>query len=611
MADKVRHTIIRFAAIFLLITAGFAGVVSMIVYIQTSPTEKDKWSKIESTQVQTNLPIAPTRGNILDANGNLLASSLPQYVVYMDTRVEALHQGGDTLYLKYIDSIANGLSRIIGGDKTAADYKRQINTAFYSKSKDVRKRDIRLHSGRINYVQKRELQQLPLIKRGIYKSGIHFEEMHIRKKPFGRLGSRTIGSILSEEGKGNAGLEKSFDNILHGKEGISTRMRVTGSWTDVPMKEAENGHDIVTTLDVNLMDICETVLESKLKELQGDWGCVLLMETHTGQVKAIINLDKQQDGTYYETMNHAVTRVEPGSTFKTIAMMAALDDDKIKLTDTFYVHSAGWDYYSAHHTDSHPKDTCYTAKSALAISSNIALAKMITRSYEGKAEKFVKKLDKMGITRNFETDIPGSTPPRIDIPDDAVTLSKMAYGYSVELSPMQIIAFYNGVANQGRMIRPYLVNRIEHNGEVVKQYNTEVLNSSLCKSGTLKDIQSALHDVVWDNNLGTASVRKWQGKVVAYKAQSQLVHIAGKTGTAQLFHHGSYHNHEHRMTFVGYFPEEDPQYTCLCMIENPKNYPLYDAGYDCGNVVREIAERTMAYGWVYEYKDGKILFKQR
>lgn len=611
MADKLRNTIARFAIIFLLIMMGFVGVVSMILYIQTSPTEKAKWSKIEATQVQTNLPIAPTRGNILDANGNLLASSLPQYVVYMDTRVEALHLGGDTLYHRYIDSIANGLSRIIQ-DKTPAEYKKMINTAFYSKSKDVRKRDIRLHRGRINYVQKQQLQQLPLIKRGVYKSGIHFDEKHKRKKPFGRLGSRTIGTIYGEDGVGNAGLEKSYETRLHGKEGISTRMRVAGYWTNVPVKEAKNGDDIVTTLDVNLMDICETTLEEKLQEVQGDWGCVLLMETHTGQIKAIINLDRNPaDGQYYEMMNHAVTRVEPGSTFKTIAMMAALDDGKITINDTFYVHSNGWDYFSLHHSDSHPKDTCYTVRSALAISSNIALAKMITKSYDGKADKFVNKLDKMGITRSFETDIPGSTPPRIDVPNDAVTISKMAYGYSVELSPMQILAFYNGIANNGKVIRPYLVSRIEHNGETLEKFDTEVLQSSLCSRKTLEDVRSALHDVVWDNKLGTASVRQWGGRIVAYKAQSDLVHIAGKTGTAQLFHHGHYHNHEHRMTFVGYFPEEDPQYTCLCMIENPKNYPLYDAGYDCGSVVRKIAERTMAYGWVYEYNDGQMIFKKR
>jgi len=607
MADKLKHTIIRFAIIFLVIMIGFAGVISMIIYIQTSPTEEVKWKKIEQEQVKTNLPIDPTRGNILDANGNLLASSLPQYVVYMDTRVEALHQGGDTLYHKYIDSIANGLSSIIG-DKTPAEYKQLINKAFYSKSKKVSDRDIKLHKGKINYMQLQQLQQVPLVKRGYYKSGIHYEEKHIRKQPFGRLGSRTVGTIFGENGKGVNGLEMQYETVLRGKEGRSTRMRVAGNWTNVPVIEAENGCDVVTTLDVNLMDICEATLEEKLQEVQGTWGCVVLMETHTGKIKAIINLDyNQADGQYYEMMNHAVIHVEPGSTFKTIAMMAALDDDKIDITDTFYVSSKGWDYYTLHHSDSHPKDTCYTARSALAISSNIALAKMITKSYNGQAAQFVEKLEKMGITHDFQTDIPGSTPPKIKVPNDAVTISKMAYGYSVELSPLQLIAFYNGIANNGKVVRPYLVNHIEKNGEIVKEYTTEVLNSELCKPSTLEDIKGALHDVVWDNKLGTASVRPWNKEP---KAQSDLVHIAGKTGTAQLFHDGHYNNKEHRMTFVGYFPEEDPQYTCLCMIEHPKK-PYYDSGYDCGGVVRTIAERTMAYGWVYEYTNGQTIFKKR
>jgi len=610
MADKFRYTVARFAIIFLVIMAGFVWVVCTIVYIQHSPTEAEKWSKIDSAQIKTNLPIAPTRGNILDANGNPIASSLPQYVVYMDTRVEALHQGGDTLYHRYIDTIANGLSRIIG-DKTPGEYKRLINKAFYSKSRKVSDRDIRLHNGKISYLQRQEIQKLPLVKRGVYKSGIHFDEKHIRNNPFGRLGSRTIGSIYGENGQAIYGLEKSYDDLLHGKEGLSTRMRVAGYWTDVPVLEAEDGYDIVTTLDVNLMDICETVLEDKLQQVQGDWGCVILMETHTGQIKAIINLDyNQPDGKYYEMMNHAVVHVEPGSTFKTMAMMAALDENKIKITDTFYVNSRGWDYYSVHHTDSHPKDTCYTARSALAISSNIALAKIVTQSFDGKASKLVDKLDKMGITHNFETDIPGSMPPKINIPNDVVTISKMAYGYFVELSPLQIIAFYNGIANNGKVVRPHLVSRIEKNGETIEERTTEVLNSQLCKPSTLNDIKGALHDVVWDNKLGTASVRKWNGKIVAYKAQSELVHIAGKTGTAQLFHNGHYDAHQHRMTFVGYFPEEDPQYTCLCMIEHPRK-DNYDSGYDCGGVVRTIAERTMAYGWVYEYTNGQTVFKKR
>ncbi|MCQ2311074.1 MAG: penicillin-binding protein 2 [Paludibacteraceae bacterium] len=620
MADNLKYTIIRFAFIFLLITLGFVVVMIKIAYTQHAPEEKEKWEKIADNQIINNRPIMPTRGNIMDCNGCLLASSLPQYTVYMDTRVEALHLGGDTLFYKYIDSIASGLSRIVG-DRTPQEYRQRMVSAFRSKSSKIRDKDIRLCKGRVSYVQKREIQQLPLISRGLYKSGVHFEEQHIRKKPFGRLGSRTIGSIYGEGGNGNAGLEKSLESFLHGKEGISTYKRVAGHKENVPVKEAENGCDIITTLDVNLMDICESVLEEKLQTAQAEWGCVILMETHTGQIKAICNLDRQKDGSYYEVMNHAVVRVEPGSTFKTIAMMAALDDGRININDTFYVYRSGWDYQSLHHTDSHPRDTFYTARSALAISSNIALAKMITKSYDGKADKFIKKLNKMGISKNFSTEIPGSTPPLIEIPDNDATLSKMAYGYSVELSPLQIITFYNAIANNGKMIRPYIVSQIEKEGTVQKEYGTETLNSSICKSSTLRDIRNALHDVVWDNDLpGTASVLKWDGHIIRRKAQSDLVHIAGKTGTAQLLRPGEngkwrYHNDMHRMTFVGYFPEENPQYTCLCMIEHPIKSELnnwsYDAGADCGSAVRQIAERTMAYGWVYEIKDGQTIFTKR
>ncbi|MCQ2348564.1 MAG: penicillin-binding protein 2 [Paludibacteraceae bacterium] len=619
MADNFRNTITRFAAIFLLITAGFVAVLVNIVRIQTSASEKEKWEKIANSQIKTDLPIDPTRGNILDANGCLLASSLPQYTVYMDTRVENLHRNNDSIFYTYVDSIAEGMSRIVG-DRTPQEYRQMMVKAFKSKSKKLKERDIRLCTKKVSYVQKRAIEQLPLVKLGVYKSGFHYEEHHIRKKPFGRLGRSTIGSVYGSTGKGSSGFEEMYEDYLHGIPGISTRMRIAGQTTNVPVKDAVSGCDLHTTLDVNLMDICETALEYKLNETQAEWGCVILMETSTGQIKALCNLDREPDGSYTEKNNHAGIHVEPGSTFKTIAMMAALDDNKIQIDDTFYVHRDGWEYHGSKHTDSHPKDTCYTVRSALAVSSNIALAKMITKSYEGKAEKFVKKLTQMGITKDFAVDIPYSTPPCINVPKDAATLSKMAYGYSVELSPLQIIAFYNGIANNGKVVRPYMVSSIERNGEVMKTYETEVLQSSLCKSSTLKDVKSALHDVVWDNDLGTAGVLKWDGKIVRYKAQSELVHIAGKTGTAQLLRPNEngkwrYHNDMHRMTFVGYFPEENPQYTCLCMIEHPikseRNHWSYDAGGDCGSVVRQIAEKTMAYGWVYEIEDGQTIFKKR
>lgn len=594
MSEKQRHTVLRFAAVFLVIALGFVAVLAKIILIQT--VERDQWLRIAESQVKTNQPIPATRGNILDCNGRLLASSLPQYSLHFDPRVEALHQGGDTLFYQNVDTIARGLSRILG-DKSATEYRQALVSTFHSRKIH------RLTSSRVSYTQKKEIQQLPLIRRGLYKSGIYFEDMHRRVKPFGSLASRTIGGIYGEGGHGNAGLEKQFDRELCGIDGVSTRQRIGGRWENVTVIEAQDGMDIVTTIDADIQDIAEATLRERLTTTQADWGCCILMETRSGKIRAIVNLDRSEEGNYYEMMNHAVTRVEPGSTFKTIALMAAMDDGKVDLYDTISVSKEPWKYMSVKHTDAHPKDTVYTTRSALAVSSNIALAKIITRGYEGSARKFVRRIEKMGLMDSVYCEIPGAERVRIDVPRDTVTLSKMAYGYSVELSPIQIMMFYNAIANDGRMIRPYLVERIEQDGEVVKRFSTETINSSICKSGTLRDIRECLHDVVWDNDLGTASVRKWQGHVVARKAQSDLVHIAGKTGTAQLYMDRKYWGTRHRMTFVGYFPEEAPEYTCICMINYPKNYPGYDAGYDCGGVVRRIAEKVVVHEGRYEITD--------
>ncbi|MBO4249862.1 MAG: penicillin-binding protein 2 [Paludibacteraceae bacterium] len=609
MSDNQRYTILRFAIIFLLIAAGFVAVIVKIAIIQTR--EREQWLTIAKGQIQTNQIVTATRGNILDCEGRLLASSMPQYYVSMDTRVEALHQGKDTLFYHNVDTIARGLARIVG-DRSAAEY-RQIMVDAFRADKGKGKIIHKLTKRRITYMEMKEIQKLPLIKRGVYKSGVTFDNQHRRVKPFGSLASRTIGSIYGDGGYGNAGLEKQFDKELAGHNGISTRQRVGGRWENVTVKEEEDGIDVVTTINTDLQDIVETALRDRLEMVQGDWGCCILMETQNGHIKAISNLDRGKDGSYAEVMNHAVTRVEPGSTFKTIALMAALDDNKVKLDDTIKVYRDGWMYLGkSKHTDSHPKDTIYTVRSALAISSNIALAKIITKAYDGNAEKFVRKLEKMNLRDSFYSEIPGADGPRIQIPEDAVTISKMAYGYSVELSPMQIIAFYNGIANNGRMVRPMLVTELRKDGLTVKEFKTETIKSSMCKKSTLNDIKLCLHDVVWDNKLGTASVRKWGNTIVAYKAQSELVHIAGKTGTAQMFiPRRGYSGKNHRMTFVGYFPEENPQYTCLCMIENPKNYPLYDAGFDCGNVVRQIAEKTIAYSDCYDIVEGNLLLEKR
>jgi len=603
MSDEQRNTVWRFAIIFIVITLGFVAVLSKIIYIQTA--EREAWLKVAEKQVPTNKPIAATRGNILDCNGHLLASSMPQYYVYMDTRVPALREKNGALFTRYIDTLALDLANIVG-DYSPAEYKVRITNAYRHREKRLKVCD-----HRINYLQRQALEQNALIKKGKYKSGIFFEDQHRRIKPYGILASRTIGGIYGDGGGGNSGLEKRFDKELRGIDGLSSIQRIGGRNESVTVEEAKDGLDIVTTIDANLQDIVENALMNKTAERNARWGCAILMETQTGYIRAIANLDRSdKDGEYYEAQNHAVQRVEPGSTFKTIALTAALDDGKIAIDDTVSVTRQPWKYFTVQHTDAHAMDTVLTVRSALAVSSNIALAKLITRSYEGSAKKFVGRIKKMGLMDSVYCEIPGADKVRIDIPKDTVTLSKMSYGYSVELSPMQILMFYNAIANNGRMVRPMLVTSIQQNGEDIKRFKPETVKSSICSSSTLRDIKGALHDVVWDDHLGTASVLKWNGHLVRRKAQSDLVHIAGKTGTAQLIIPGrGYSGKHHRITFVGYFPEENPRYTCICMIEDPQ-FP-YDAGTDCGTTVRTIAEKTMAYTGCYVYRNGERVLDKR
>lgn len=598
MLDEQKNTVWRFAIIFILISLGFLAVLGKIIYIQT--VERSEWMKVAEKQVPTHRPIKATRGNILDCNGQLLASSMPQYYIYMDTRADALVINNSHLLKEHLDSLCHDLTSIIG-DYTAEEYRQRI-----VQGQKQGNRRLKLSKGRINYLQRRALEQNSLIRLGKYKSGVFFEDQHRRIKPYGLLASRTIGSINGEEGIGTAGLEKAFDKELHGVDGISSLQRIGGRNESVTIEEAQDGMDIITTIDANLQDITENALLTKLKEKNAQWGCCILMETHTGYIRAIANLDRGSDGEYYESLNHAVQRVEPGSTFKTISLVAAMDDGKIEIDDTISVTKKPWVYMrKSKHTDAHPMDTILDVRSALAVSSNIALAKLITSSYEGSARKFVRKIERMGLCDSIYCEIPGAEQARIDIPRDTVTLSKMSYGYSVEMSPMHIAMFYNAIANNGKMMRPMLVSAIQKEGEIVKRFKPTTLNSSICSRSTLREIQSALHDVVWDDHLGTASKRPWSNK-----AQSNLVALAGKTGTAQLYIPGKgYSNRKHRITFVGYFPEANPEYTCICMIENPQ-YP-YDAGMDCGSTVRVIAEKTMAHCGYYVWEDDEKRLEKR
>ncbi|MBQ8100163.1 MAG: transpeptidase family protein [Paludibacteraceae bacterium] len=591
MNDNQKHTIIRFAIIFSLIALGFFAVLGKIVYTQT--VERDRLMQIASRQVSRNEVLQPNRGNIYDAEGRLLAGSAPLYYIRMDTRVQALREKNGALFEQYIDSISDGLADCFR-DRTAQEYKRHIRQGY-------NRRDGRLllYPKRITYSQLKAVKQLPLFNRGSYKSGLLVESRYQRIRPFGSLAARSIGSIYGEKGTGSSGLEMRYESVLHGTEGQRVTQMLDGHIVSSVDREPVNGLDIRTTLDANLQDVVETQLRHTLERLGADWGTCILMEVGSGKVRAISNLGRQQDGTYSEDKNYAVTRIEPGSTFKTFALMAALDDGKVEITDSIDIGNGTWFYEKAKKPikDSHVLHdrqgrpiTRYTVKQVLAASSNVGLSKIVTSAYDKKAERFVDKLQRMGVRDSVPFDIPGTQQPKIDVPKDGETLSRMAFGYFVELPPLDILMFYNAIANDGRMVRPWLVEAVEDNGEIVKSYSGGVVKGSICKSSTLRDIRECLEAVVWDNEFGTASVNPWGSK----KAQSDIVHIAGKTGTAQVFANGRYRSDQHRTLFCGYFPMEQPRYSCICVIQQ-RPHAIYDAGFDCGGTVRRIAEKTMAY----------------
>lgn len=589
MSENFKRTILRFGALFIVIALLFVVVLVRIVYIQTA--ERDYWlNKIDHETDYK--PIEAKRGDIYDAQGRLLASSIPQYLVRFDGRVAALRKNNGSLFWSRLDSVADAFSEIVG-DKTKAEYRALMVKAFNEKRLILLVRSI-------SHIQYRELKKAPLVNRGEKQSGVYFEETNVRIKPFNTLGSRTIGGLSKRDGTPQMGLELRYDSYLRGVDG----KKMIIAEESIPVEDAEKGCDLYTTLDANMMDICETALRKRLELRKAEWGTVVLMDVQTGEVKAISNLVlEKSDSTYYETYNYAVHPLEPGSTFKTVALMAAMDDKKVKMTDKIQVDSLGWKYYDVDHVDSHRANALYTIRQSLAVSSNIALAKIVTNGYDGSADKFVKKLTEMGMCDSIDYTIPGAHQAVIKVPKgDKATISKMAYGYSVELSPLQMLMFYNGIANNGKMVAPRFVREVRKDGEVVEEFETQVVRERMCDAETLENIKLCLHDVVWDNEYGTASVIP---NTKIRKAQSDLVKIAGKTGTAQIRTGSGYSKSKHRISFVGYFPEENPQYSCICVINLPQR--PYDSGLDCGIVVRQIAEKIMAYAGEYVVRDGNLV----
>lgn len=582
--DIKRKSIRRYTIVVLLLLTLVFGIIFSAS--KTIFNERDEWIKVAEQQKRPNLLIFPNRGSIYSANGEMMATSVPMYYTYIDFAADGFLR--DT----FLHSKANGVDSLSYylaqkfKDRSQAGYKQHLMKGFNQK-----KRQYPIIQRQISFTALKELKTFPFLRFSRFKSGLYDKEMVRRQKPYGSLASRTIGDIYGEleaggQSKGKNGLELQYDSLLRGEAGLATIRRLGGTWTSVSMVEPKDGVDIYTTIDIDIQDITEKSLTDKLKEIDAESGTVIVMEVETGEVKAITNMARIREGVYAETKNHAVAdEIEPGSTFKVASMLVALDDGLVKPSDSIDTGNGIFMYKGARMTDHNAHKGGYhviSAEEAIWFSSNIGVAKVILRGYEKNPQKFVDGLKRVGMDADLKLEIPGAGQAKIRDTKSPywskTSLPWMSFGYETQIPPINTLTFFNAVANNGKMMRPYFTRSIERNGEVIQKFKPEVIISSIASGSALKDIQAMLIGVVEE---GT-------GK----PAYSPSVRIAGKTGTAQIAVGGSYtaQGKQHQVSFCGYFPADKPVYSAICVIRRPRiGYP--SGGTMSGEVVRNLAER--------------------
>jgi cell division protein FtsI (penicillin-binding protein 3) len=439
------------------------------------------------------------------------------------------------------------------------------------------------------------LRTFPLVKQGRNKSGFIFEEREKRLTPFGLLANRTIGlsrEYVGENGKlinKNVGLEKTYDTLLKGENGKRLVRRISGG-AFVPIEgseiEPENGHDILTTIDVNIQDIAENALMKMMLENECEHGTCIVMEVKTGKIKAIANLGRQTDGTYAEDLNYAITKAEPGSTFKLVTMLSVLEDKHVNLNNMVDLEGGVWKTAgrTVYDSERHGRNGV-TVKQAFELSSNVGMAKLVTNYYSADPNKFIDHIKRLKLDSATGIDLLGESKPVVPTPKSkfwsAPTLPWMSFGYNLSLTPLHTLMLYNAIANNGTMMKPYLVNGIIKDGSIVKSFGPQVKIDKVCSELTLKQLKECLEGVVLE---GT-------GKTM----QSPFYTMAGKTGTA-LVANGTrgYADHIYQSSFAGYFPANDPKYSCIVVIRNKPFAKKFYGAAVAGPVFKEVADKLYA-----------------
>lgn len=539
--------------------------------------EGDYW-RSKSKNFSTKLfEIDAVRGNIYDANGLLLATSLPYYEVGIDINVEAIT---DEIFKNNVDSLAFNFSRLYP-DKSQRDYKKKL-----MKARREGDRWIVLRRG-VSYPELQIIKKFPIIRKGRNKGGFYYGQINKRERPFQNLAGRTIGNF-NKAGTGKSyGLEMAFNSYLQGESVQRLKQKIAGGvWKNINEDEEtklKDGDDVVSTIDINIQDVASASLMKSLKKHGADHGCLVLMEVKTGEVKAIANLTRKDSVTYVENLNYAVgAATVPGSTFKLASLVAVMEDFNVQLDEIVDIGNGTCFYSDRKISDSHPpKKSKITVQEVFELSSNVGVTKIITGYYGKDPQKYIDRLYHLNLNSPLGVSIPGEADPYIKTTEDntwsKISLPWISYGYETRITPLQILAFYSAIANNGNMMRPMFVKEIRKHGKVIKTFKSQSINPAICSQSTIRKAKVMMEGVVLN---GTAK----NLKAADYR-------IAGKTGTAQM---GVVNGKmTYQASFVGYFPADNPKYACIVVVNSPTGANYY-GGAVAGPVFKDVADKVYA-----------------
>lgn len=572
--DKQTSYRIFLVAFFILMMA--IAVAVKLTNIQW--VEGDYYRKLAKERTVKNFVIPANKGNIYSADGSLLATSIPNYEIRFDA-VAPKNEAFD----KNVKLLSDSLALVLG--KPSYFYLNEFRKARANKNRYY------LVARDLSYTDFIKIKGFPLFNLGTYKGGIIIEQETVREHPIGKIAERTIGYERTNpngtlDGKG---IEWAFRKYLNGKDGKIVKQKIAkGQWKpirDVNEVDPQDGYDVISTIDVFIQDIAHHALLKQLELYEADHGCVVVMETNSGKIKAISNLGRDLDGSYYETTNYAIAEShEPGSTYKLADLMTLLEDKKVDTSTVFDSRGGDITYSGKHVRDSHKGGY---GKISLArgfeVSSNTVMVQAVYNNYKNDPSKFVNRINSYGLNKCLGLPIKGEGKPFVPQPSDKnwsnISLPWMAFGYGVSITPLQTLTFYNSVANNGEMVKPQFVSEIKEWNKTIKKFDKEIINPKVCSQETLLKLKAVLLN----------SVKKGTGN----KLYSKDFSMAGKTGTAQVNYakdggSGKYY----ASSFVGYFPADNPKYSCIVVVHKPStaNNNYYGADV-AGPVFKRIAQK--------------------